>query len=40
MLMTLFEELWSIFHNELDLDGNGRLDAAELGTALRKAGMC
>lgn len=31
-------ELWSIFHDELDLDGNGRLDAYELRTALAKAG--
>ncbi|PVG03659.1 mitochondrial carrier [Serendipita vermifera] len=32
-------ELWSIFHDELDLDGNGRLDAYELRTALGKAGI-
>ncbi|KAG8820935.1 hypothetical protein FRC17_009975 [Serendipita sp. 399] len=32
-------ELWSIFHYELDLDGNGRLDAHELRTALGKAGI-
>lgn len=32
------EELWSIFHNELDLDSNGHLDAEELTVALRKAG--
>ena len=31
-------ELWSIFHDELDLDGNGHLDADELSTALSKAG--
>ncbi|KAH8113244.1 mitochondrial carrier [Phellopilus nigrolimitatus] len=30
-------ELWHIFHDELDLDGNGRLDADELGSALSKA---
>lgn len=28
-----------MFHHELDLDGNGRLDAGELLHALRKAGM-
>lgn len=33
-------ELWSIFHDELDLDGNGKLDAYELRTALAKASMC
>lgn len=33
-----FTELWHIFHSELDLDGNGRLDAEELGLALKKAG--
>lgn len=31
-------ELWSIFHDELDLDGNGHLDAQELALALGKAG--
>ncbi|KAF5388157.1 hypothetical protein D9615_000463 [Tricholomella constricta] len=31
-------ELWSIFHDELDLDGNGHLDAQELTVALGKAG--
>lgn len=31
-------ELWTIFHDELDLDRNGRLDAYELRTALAKAG--
>ena len=31
-------ELWSIFHDELDLDGNGHLDAQELAVALSKAG--
>ncbi|KAG6866467.1 hypothetical protein C0991_003985 [Blastosporella zonata] len=30
-------ELWSIFHDELDLDGNGHLDAQELTLALNKA---
>jgi hypothetical protein len=30
-------ELWSIFHDQLDLDGNGTLDARELDTALRNA---
>ncbi|TFK55973.1 mitochondrial carrier [Heliocybe sulcata] len=32
-------ELWNIFHNELDLDRNGHLDAEELEVALRKAGI-
>ncbi|KAG6331864.1 hypothetical protein ID866_7231 [Astraeus odoratus] len=32
-------ELWSIFHDELDLDGNGHLDSEELWIALRKAGI-
>lgn len=32
-------ELWHIFHNELDLDSNGHLDAEELTVALRKAGL-
>lgn len=32
-------ELWSIFHDELDLDGNGHLDARELTLALSKAGI-
>lgn len=31
-------ELWSIFHDELDLDGNGHLDKQELALALSKAG--
>ncbi|KAJ7754243.1 mitochondrial carrier [Mycena maculata] len=31
-------ELWQIFH-ELDLDGNGRLDANELSSALGKVGI-
>ena len=31
-------ELWSIFHDELDLDGNGHLDSEELALALGKAG--
>lgn len=30
-------ELWSIFHDELDLDNNGHLDANELALALKKA---
>lgn len=34
----MIEELWDIFHNELDLDSNGQLDAEELTVALRKAG--
>jgi hypothetical protein len=37
-LILLSEELWSIFHDELDLDGNGHLDALELSLALSKAG--
>lgn len=32
-------ELWHIFHDELDLDGNGHLDAEELRIALRKGGI-
>ncbi|OBZ70391.1 Calcium-binding mitochondrial carrier protein SCaMC-1-B [Grifola frondosa] len=32
-------ELWHIFHDELDLDSNGHLDAAELSVALDKAGI-
>ncbi|EJF61198.1 mitochondrial carrier [Dichomitus squalens] len=32
-------ELWHIFHDELDLDGNGHLDAEELQLALQKAGI-
>lgn len=32
-------ELWHVFHDELDLDGNGHLDADELGQALQKAGI-
>ncbi|EMD40763.1 hypothetical protein CERSUDRAFT_111350 [Gelatoporia subvermispora B] len=32
-------ELWHIFHDELDLDGNGRLDAEELMVALERAGI-
>jgi solute carrier family 25 (mitochondrial phosphate transporter), member 23/24/25/41 len=31
-------ELWAIFHDELDLDGNGHLDCDELRHALDKAG--
>ncbi len=31
-------ELWHIFHDELDLDGNGHLDAEELAAALQNAG--
>jgi len=33
-----FAELWNIFHNELDLDGNGTLDSQELDSAFRKSG--
>ncbi|KAL4081688.1 mitochondrial carrier domain-containing protein [Scleroderma yunnanense] len=32
-------ELWTIFHDELDLDGNGHLDSEELRIALSKAGI-
>ncbi|KAJ7908292.1 mitochondrial carrier [Mycena leptocephala] len=32
-------ELWQIFHDELDLDGNGHLDARELKLALNKVGI-
>ncbi|KIJ70031.1 hypothetical protein HYDPIDRAFT_121357 [Hydnomerulius pinastri MD-312] len=32
-------ELWSIFHDELDLDGNGHLDSEELQIALSTAGI-
>ncbi|KAL0949489.1 hypothetical protein HGRIS_009543 [Hohenbuehelia grisea] len=32
-------ELWNIFHDELDLDGNGHIDSQELDVALRKAGL-
>ncbi|KAJ7590926.1 mitochondrial carrier [Mycena floridula] len=32
-------ELWSVFHDELDLDGNGKLDERELDLALRKTGI-
>ena len=31
-------ELWHIFHDELDVDGNGHLDANELSLALDRAG--
>ncbi|KIY74158.1 mitochondrial carrier [Cylindrobasidium torrendii FP15055 ss-10] len=32
-------ELWAIFHDELDLDGDGHLDGHELNEALRKTGI-
>ncbi|KAH7105444.1 mitochondrial carrier [Auriculariales sp. MPI-PUGE-AT-0066] len=32
-------ELWHIFHDELDLDGNGHLDVNELSVALARAGI-
>ncbi|KAF7977433.1 hypothetical protein HWV62_3588 [Athelia sp. TMB] len=32
-------ELWDIFHNELDMDGNGHLDSEELAVALSRAGI-
>ena len=37
-LLTEDVELWTIFHDELDLDGNGHLDATEWSAALAKAG--
>ena len=39
MNLLYHAELWHIFHDELDLDGNGHLDAEELSVALSKAGM-
>ncbi|VDC07322.1 unnamed protein product [Peniophora sp. CBMAI 1063] len=33
------EELWHIFHDELDGDGNGRLEAHEVASALSRAGI-
>ncbi|KZO93762.1 mitochondrial carrier [Calocera viscosa TUFC12733] len=33
------EELWKVFHNDLDLDGNGVLDSTELQHALINAGI-
>ena len=36
--LLLLPELWRIFHDELDLDGNGHLEPQELEVALRKAG--
>ena len=42
LLLTLpsyHPELWHIFHDELDLDGNGQLDPKELHSALSKAGI-
>jgi hypothetical protein len=38
LILNFHSELWSIFHDELDLDGNGNLDANELAQALKKAG--
>ena len=38
-VLAIVIELWRIFHDELDLDGNGHLDADELASALQKAGM-
>ncbi|KAJ3882887.1 mitochondrial carrier [Lentinula edodes] len=32
-------ELWNIFHNELDINRNGRLEIGELDTALRKSNI-
>ncbi|KAG8845987.1 hypothetical protein FRB96_002213 [Tulasnella sp. 330] len=32
-------ELWHIFHDQLDLDGNGHVDSRELRLALTKAGI-
>lgn len=39
LINIILLELWSIFHNQLDLDGNGHLDASELREALKKAGI-
>lgn len=36
--MRTCTELWHIFHDDLDLDGNGRLEPDELLLALEKAG--
>ena len=36
--LLVLAELWRIFHDELDLDGNGHLEPHELEVALRKAG--
>jgi hypothetical protein len=35
---SFISELWRIFHDELDLDGNGHLDSRELELALEHAG--
>lgn len=39
MFLARPPELWHIFHDELDLDSNGHLDAEELTSALYKAGV-
>lgn len=39
MSVSYRTELWHIFHDELDLDGNGHLDVNELTAALSKAGV-
>jgi solute carrier family 25 (mitochondrial phosphate transporter), member 23/24/25/41 len=39
-IVTFRPELWHIFHDELDRDGNGHLDPKELHSALSKAGTC
>jgi len=36
--LIIFVELWNIFY-ELDLDGNGRLDAGEWAAALHQSGI-
>ncbi|KAG8903969.1 hypothetical protein FRB99_002448 [Tulasnella sp. 403] len=38
-LTSVVIELWSIFHEQLDLDGNGHVDALELNEALTKTGI-
>ena len=38
-LQIYYPELWYIFHDKLDLDGNGHLDCKKLYSALSKAGM-
>jgi solute carrier family 25 phosphate transporter 23/24/25/41 len=37
-VVDVMAELWHIFHDELDLDGNGHIDAHEFETALKRAG--
>ena len=37
LLVDFTLELWNVFHNELDLDRNGHLDASEWSTAFPNA---